>query len=119
MDVKNNSGALQAQLQAQLDQQQRQQVRQQPIQDQRAQDIASRGQLPDTVRDPFGQTKPPAKSERGTDLSSQAEVEDAKKRVASFTTGGAGTSEAPFGRLSQQRDDGRDVPLGSIIDIRV
>ncbi len=50
------------------------------------------------------------------DLSSTDELEDAQARIASF---GTGQREAPIGRLSTQANDGRDIPLGQIVDIRV
>ncbi|MCJ9428106.1 hypothetical protein [Kordiimonas marina] len=108
VDINPNASGLQTQLQAQL------QARAgkgpaKPVA--RVQSPFEKGSETGTGRQLIKSANP-----RTGGLSTDAEIEAATERATSF---GAGQREAPIGRISTQAANGRNVPLGQIIDIRV
>jgi hypothetical protein len=115
VDVNPNASTIQAQLQAQL-QAERSGARarvggnepqQESIQDRiraRQDDSGANRQLP--VK----------RTQRGDDLSSQAELDAAQSRVNQVA---GNLREAPAGRTSINQNQARNQPLGQIVDIRV
>jgi len=118
VDVNPNASTIQAQLQAQLQAERSgararvggNEARETP------QDV-----IQDRIRarqDDGGANRqlPVKRTQRGDDLSSQAELDAAQSRVNQVA---GNLREAPAGRTSINQNQARNQPLGQIIDIRV